>query len=164
MASGPAIIGFDGTAASERVVRAAAELLGARPVLVVVAVEESAAFSSVIVPATAAGLPLTELEIRNAELAVKEVVRRAERTAQEGLALASDLGLKAEGRTVVDDVPVATTLFRVAKELDAPVIVVGAHRRGALSELFLGSTAKDVLKRSRIPVLIVREIDYDQRS
>jgi hypothetical protein len=38
MASGPAIIGFDGTAASERAVRAAAELLGARPALVVVAV------------------------------------------------------------------------------------------------------------------------------
>jgi nucleotide-binding universal stress UspA family protein len=164
MASGPAIIGFDGTAASERAVRAAAELLGVRPALVVVAVEEGAAFSSVIAPAAAAGLPITELEIRNAELAEKEVVRRAERTAQEGLALALDLGLKAEGRTVVDDVPVATTLFRVAEELGAPVIVVGAHRRGALSELFLGSTAKDVLKRSRIPVLIVREIDDDQRS
>lgn len=164
MASGPVIIGFDGTAASERAVRAAAELLSARPALVVVVVEESAALSSVIAPAVAAGLPLTELEIRNAELAVKEVVRRAERTAQEGVALALELGLKAEGRTVVDDVPVATSLLRVAKELDAPVIVVGAHRRGALSELFLGSTAKEVLKRSQIPALIVREIDDDQRS
>jgi nucleotide-binding universal stress UspA family protein len=39
------------------------------------------------------------------------------------------------------------------------VVVVGAHRRGGLSRLFLGSTAKDVLKRARRPVLVVRDPD-----
>ena len=34
-----------------------------------------------------------------------------------------------------------------------------AHRRGALSRLLLGSTAKDVLERARRPVLVVRDPD-----
>jgi nucleotide-binding universal stress UspA family protein len=42
--------------------------------------------------------------------------------------------------------------------------VVGAHRRGALSELLVGSTTKDLLKRATIPVLVVREPDDDERA
>ena len=60
---------------------------------------------------------------------------------------------------MADDVPVAQTLLRVADEQDAPVLVVGAHRRGRLSELLVGSTTKDLLKRSLRPVLVVREED-----
>jgi nucleotide-binding universal stress UspA family protein len=50
----------------------------------------------------------------------------------------------------------------VADEWDAPVLVVGAHRRGNFSELLVGSTARDLLKRSRRPVLVVREEDPDR--
>jgi hypothetical protein len=39
MASGPAVIGFDGTAAAERAVREAGDLLAPRRALVVVAIE-----------------------------------------------------------------------------------------------------------------------------
>jgi nucleotide-binding universal stress UspA family protein len=157
MASGQAVIGFDRTRASEDAVRAAGELLAPGPVVVVVAVEEGEAFASVIAPLGAAGLPATELEIRNALRAEAEVVRQAVRTTQDGVALAMKVGLGAEGLTVADDVPPAETLLRVAEERDARVIVVGAHRRGVLSELLVGSTAKDLLKRSPRPVLVVRE-------
>ena len=157
MPSGQAVIGFDGTAASERAVRAAGELLAPRPVLVVVAVEEGEAFASLIAPLGAAGLPATELEIRNALRAEAEIVQQAVRTTQKGVALAEEVGLEAEGLTVADDVPSAETLLRVAEARDAPVIVVGPHRRGVLSELLVGSTAKDLLKRSPRPVLVVRE-------
>jgi nucleotide-binding universal stress UspA family protein len=161
MASGPAVIGFDGTAAAERAVREAGEVLGPRPALVVVVVEEGEAFGSVVAPVFTAGLPITELEIRNALQAEEMVVQEAVRLTQQGVALAQEAGLKAVGLTVADDVPIATTLLRVAEEQDAPVIVVGAHRRGALSELLLGSTTKDLLKRATIPVLVVRERDAD---
>ena len=66
MASGPAVIGFDGTAAAERAVREAGGLLAPRRALVVVAIEEGATFGAVLAPVLVAGLPATELEIRNA--------------------------------------------------------------------------------------------------
>ena len=44
MASGPAVIGFDGTAAAERAVWEAGNLLAPRRALVVVAIEEGATF------------------------------------------------------------------------------------------------------------------------
>src|SRR3954462_8788678 len=100
MPSRQAVIGFDGTAASERAVRAAGELLTPRPVLIVVAVEEGEAFASLIAPLGAAGLPATELEIRNALRAEAEIVQQAVRTTQKGVALAEEVGLEAEGLTV----------------------------------------------------------------
>jgi nucleotide-binding universal stress UspA family protein len=159
MASGPAVIGFDGTAEAERVVRRAGDLLALDRALVVVAIEEGAAFGAVLAPVFVAGLPATELEIRNALRAEEAVIEQAIDVAQKGAALAQEAGLEAESIVVADDVPVASTLLRVADEKDASVVVIGAHRRGALSRLFVGSTAKDVLKRAERPVLVVREPD-----
>jgi len=156
MASGSSVIGFDGTAAAERAVREAGGLLAPRRALVVVAIEEGATFGAVLAPVLVAGLPATELEIRNA---VRAVIEQATNLAQKGAALAREVGLEAESLVVSDDVSVASTLLRVADEQDASVVVVGAHRRGGLSRLFLGSTAKDVLKRARRPVLVVRDTD-----
>jgi nucleotide-binding universal stress UspA family protein len=164
MASGPAVIGFDGTPAAERALRQAGELLAPHPALVVVVVEEGEAFGTAVAPVFAAGLPVTEVEIRNALLAEEEMVQQAKRLAQKGVVLAQEAGLKAVGLAVADDLPIATTLLRVAEEQDAPVVVVGAHRRGALAELLVGSTTKDLLKRATIPVLVVREPNDDERT
>jgi nucleotide-binding universal stress UspA family protein len=157
MASGPVVIGFDGTPAAERAVREAGDLLAPRPAVVVVAIEAGRAFGAVLAGELGAGLPVTELEVRNALRAEDKIVQQARRMAQNGAALAQEAGLKAEGLAVADDVPVATTLLRVADEQDAPVIVVGAPRLAPLAELLLGSTAKDLLKRSGRPVLVVRD-------
>jgi nucleotide-binding universal stress UspA family protein len=159
MASGPAVFGFDGTAAAERAVREAGDLLAPRRGLVVVAIEEGATFGTALAPVLVAGLPVTELEIRNAVRAEEAVIEQAMNLAQKGAALAQEVGLEAESLVVSDDVSVASTLLRVADEHDASVIVVGAHRRGALSRLLLGSTAEDVLKRAQRPVLMVRDPD-----
>jgi len=35
--------------------------------------------------------------------------------------------------------------------------VVGAHAKGRLSEVIIGSTSRDVLRRATRPVLVVRE-------
>jgi nucleotide-binding universal stress UspA family protein len=159
MASGTAIVGFDGTATAERAVREAGGLLAPRRALVVVAIEAGATFGTVLAPVLAAGLPATELEIRNAAQAEDAVIEEAVDLARKGAALAQEVGLEAESLVVSDDVPVASTLLRVADERDASVVVVGAHRRGALSRLLLGSTAKDVLERARRPVLVVCDPD-----
>ena len=152
MSSGPAVIGFDGTAEAERVVLALRRAL-------VVAIEEGAAFGAVLAPVLVAGLPATELEIRNAVRAEEAVIEQATNLAQKGAALAREVGLEAESLVVSDDVSVASTLLRVADEQDASVVVVGAHRRGGLSRLLMGSTAKDVIERARRPVLVVRDTD-----
>ena len=159
MASGTAVVGFDGTTAAERAVREAGGLLAPRRALVVVAIESGATFGAVLAPVLVAGLPATELEIRNAVQAEDAVIEQAINLAQNGAALAQEVGLEAESLVVSDDVSVASTLLRVADEQDASVVVVGAHRRGALSQLLLGSTAKDVVKRARRPVLVVRDPD-----
>ena len=96
MASGLAVIGFDGTAAAERAVREAGGLLAPRRALVVVAIEEGATFGAVLTPVLVAGLPATELEIRNAVRAEEAVIEQAINLAQKGAALAQEVGLEAE--------------------------------------------------------------------
>lgn len=49
--------------------------------------------------------------------------------------------------------PIVPALLDAAA--DAELIVVGTHRRGAISGLILGSTVVDLLPQSRIPVCIV---------
>ncbi|WP_028583155.1 universal stress protein [Desulfogranum mediterraneum] len=45
-------------------------------------------------------------------------------------------------------------ILKVAKEIGADMIIMGAHEKGFM-HTFLGSVAKRVLRRSRIPVIIV---------
>lgn len=45
-------------------------------------------------------------------------------------------------------------ILKTAKEINADVIVMGAHEKG-VTHTFLGTVAKRVLRRSRIPVVIV---------
>jgi nucleotide-binding universal stress UspA family protein len=162
MASGPVIIGYDGGHSAERAMLEAAGLLTCRVALVVVVVKSDEAFDRAVAPVLVAGVPVHGLDIRNAMAAEEQIVQQARRLVQEGVARATELGFEADGLAVADDIPVAKTLLRVADEWDAPVLVVGAHRRGNFSELLVGSTARDLLKRSRRPVLMVREEDPDR--
>ncbi|MDP5292047.1 universal stress protein [Oceanimonas sp. CHS3-5] len=60
---------------------------------------------------------------------------------------------KITGCEVVEGYPEQTILKR-SKELDCDLIIMGAHEKGWLQTL-LGSVAKNVLRESRIPTLIV---------
>ncbi|OIN03804.1 universal stress protein [Oceanisphaera psychrotolerans] len=64
-----------------------------------------------------------------------------------------DMRTKIVGCEVVEGYPTQTILKR-AKELDCDLIVMGAHEKGWFHTL-LGSVAKNVLRESRIPTLIV---------
>jgi nucleotide-binding universal stress UspA family protein len=48
-------------------------------------------------------------------------------------------------------------ILRVASEIEAELIVMGAHTRGAVGRMLFGSTASQVVRRATCPVLIVRE-------
>jgi nucleotide-binding universal stress UspA family protein len=162
MASGPVIIGYDGSRSAERAMVEAGGLLTCRTALVVVVVRPGEAFDRAVAPVLVAGVPVHQLDIRNAIAAEEQIVQQAQRLVQDGVARAAELGFAADGLAVADDVPVAKTLLRVADERDAPVLVVGTHRRGRIGELLVGSTAKDLVKRSPRPVLAVREEDPER--
>ncbi|MHA6794408.1 universal stress protein [Pseudonocardia bannensis] len=157
MRSGPVLIGFDGTPAAERALREAGELLAPRHALVVVVMEIGRVFAATVGPLMTASIPVTETEIRTAMEYEKEALQAARRLAEKGAAMAQEAGFDAQGLVVADDASVPATLLRLAEERDAPVLVLGAHRHSALSELLMGSTARELLKRADRPVLVVRE-------
>ena len=43
-----------------------------------------------------------------------------------------------------------------AEKKGCDLLVMGSHGRGVLASLFLGSETQDVLKHSRVPVLVIR--------
>jgi nucleotide-binding universal stress UspA family protein len=48
-------------------------------------------------------------------------------------------------------------ILRVAAERHAGLITIGAHGRGAVERMFVGSTAQHVVRRAGCPVLTIRE-------
>jgi len=72
-------------------------------------------------------------------------------------ALAAKQGVKA--KTVMREVfggPAADTIVREARRAKADLIVLGTHGRRGVRRLVLGSDAEQVVRTSRVPVLLVR--------
>ncbi len=61
---------------------------------------------------------------------------------------------------VIEHYP-AESILKRSKELDVGLIIMGAHEKGIM-HTFLGSVAKSVLRRSRIPTLIVPLPEKDE--
>jgi nucleotide-binding universal stress UspA family protein len=155
VASGPILIGYDGSPASERAVREAGELLGRRPALVVFVWDAGVAFQMAELPAASIGVPAAPIDIRGALELEKEMSERAQRMAAHGALLAREAGFDAEGLAVADEITVSETLVRVARERDAAAIVVGAHGHSGLTERLLGTTSHGVIRKAERPVIVV---------
>jgi nucleotide-binding universal stress UspA family protein len=151
---GPVVIGYDGSAVSERALQEAAALLAPRPSLVVVVWEPGRAFEAALSPLA---MELPAVDLRTAFELDRAAYEAAERTAQQGAARARSMGLPAEALVVADETTVAETLVRLAGEQNAGALVIGAHTHGALSEVVLGSTSRDVLRHAPCAVVVVRE-------
>jgi nucleotide-binding universal stress UspA family protein len=156
MASGPILIGYDGSPASDHAVRETGALFAGREALVVVVWEASVAYQVTAVPVATLGLAPVPLDVRTAHKVEEAVYEGAQHLADQGVSLAREAGLDAEGLVVADEVSVTDTLVRVAAERDAPAIAVGARGRGAVGELLLGSTSQGVIRRAKCPVVVVR--------
>ncbi len=157
MRSGPTIIGYDGSPASEHAVHEAAALLAPRAALVVVVWEAGAAYEMMDLPTGTGGIPPVAVDIRTAAEVDRNLYERAQRLVQHGTDLARKAGFASEGIAVADDLTVADTLLRLARERDAQAIVVGARGHGRLGEMLLGSTSRELVHRAECPVLVVRE-------
>jgi nucleotide-binding universal stress UspA family protein len=154
--SGPVLIGYDGSPASRHAVHEAGALLAGRPALVVVVFEQAIAFELQELP-TVSGLPPAPIDVRTAMEIEDALSERSQRLAEQGAQLAREAGFEAEPLVVADDITIAETLVGLARERDAQAIVVGAHGRGRMSEILLGSTSRDVIRRAECPVVVVRE-------
>lgn len=83
----------------------------------------------------------------------------AESEAAEGLfesaqELADEYGVTLT--TAVETGPPARTVVEYAEENDVDQVVVGSHGRTGVSRLLLGSVAETIVRRSPVPVTIVR--------
>jgi nucleotide-binding universal stress UspA family protein len=147
------IIGYDGTDASENALRRAAALFHgqATRALVVVVWEPGVGFD--LMPPTLTPAPI---DIRAALEVDEQIYERARYLAEHGAELARKEGLDAEGLAVADDLTVAQTIARLATERAADAVAVGTHRHSSVSELLLGSTARDVIRTAPCPVVVVR--------
>ncbi len=166
MHTGPVLIAFDGSTASEEAVRDAGDLLGRRPALVVVVYKTGIGFELVELPTASIGLPPAPIDVRTAVEIDQSLAERAQQLAQHGAELARAAGFDADPLAVADDpdTPVDETLVALARERDAQAIVVGAHGHGKLGEVLLGSVSRGVIRRADRPVVVVRQATGRQGS
>lgn len=97
---------------------------------------------------------LESFESQHEHQAHAEIKRELEEFAREELAdypedFANIAGIEVlHGHTV-------SQILRQAEQLDADIIVMGTHGKGALEHSFLGSVAEKILRRSKIPVFVI---------
>jgi nucleotide-binding universal stress UspA family protein len=152
------VIGYDGSEAADRAVREAGGLLAGRPALVVVVWKAGLGWELVELPTTSIGLPPAQIDVRTAVEIDQTMAARAQKLAEQGARMAREAGFEADGLAVAEDVdtPIAETIVSVARDREAAAIVVGAHGHGRLSEVILGGTSRDVIRRADRPVVVVR--------
>ena len=153
------IIGYDGSPAAHHAIVEAGKLLRGHDALVVVAWTEGAGFEYAEIPATSFDAPPATIDVRTAMEVDHAMSERAQRLAQEGARIAREAGfLEPQGLAAAEDVgtSVAEMLVAIAQERHADAIVVGAHGHGRLGEVFLGSTSRDVIRHSPLPVVVTR--------
>jgi nucleotide-binding universal stress UspA family protein len=96
-------------------------------------------------------------------LAFDDALRgHAERVANDGVQLATSLGLDAKPLAMADVRDIARTIVDVAREHKAATIVVGSRGLSGLRERLEGSTSKGVVKHAPCPVLVVYDADEEE--
>lgn len=145
--AGPVVLCYDGTDLAGFAIARAGEQLATPRNAVVVCVWQ---------PADVCFQPVDGQHFDAADaVAVRQA---AERTAEHGAELARQAGFTARA-LAVESAPVWEGIVRTADELNASIVVLGAHRHGALAGKLLGHVSPAVLSHVRAAVLVVHESD-----
>jgi nucleotide-binding universal stress UspA family protein len=142
------VIGYDGSADSQRAIDFAASMLHVQTAVVVHVWHGALAIET----ANPLGAPAPPTHEEEAELE-----QIAMRTAEEGAARARQAGLSAEAdlRRGAGAEHIATTLLDVAEQRDADLVVVGRRGMSRIKAIVLGSVSEAVVRAGRRPVMIV---------
>ena len=144
------LFAYDGSDFAKAGVRVAGEQLGGgRRALVLTAFEP---FTSIPFFG-AGGVPIESETTQQLLSAAQEA---AEKTAEEGCALAREAGFEAEP-IVADGDPIWNQIVEVAEEHDVDLIVIGSRGLSGLKHVALGSVAAAVAQHSKRSVLVVHD-------
>ncbi len=141
------LVATDGSDLSIDAAHRAFELLGALSDVTVLAVltevpgDDAGGFES------SAQSPLEERQQWENETTAAQEVIRATVAAVQGATVATRVEVGDAGPMIV----------WVAEQIDADVVVVGSHGRGALKRMVSGSVSEHVVHHSPCPVLVVRK-------
>jgi nucleotide-binding universal stress UspA family protein len=142
---------FDGSDDAVAAIAKAGEMLAPRRA-VVLTVSEPAASWAPYDPATILSAPLSRLA--SSALDLDEIGRDLSRErVNQGTELATEAGFQAEGRS--EEGKPWRVICRVADEIGAEPIVIGARGLGRVESALLGSVSSAVVHHARRPVLIV---------
>lgn len=149
----PLVVGYDGSDSAAHAVRTAGRLLNATCALIVTVWEPALA----TLPITGEGVIGIDMPLdpHSADLLDQASTERSAAVAAQGVAIASEVGLRADAVTMPDELNVAETLAQLAADRGAAAIVVGSHGHGALHTRVLGSTSTKLLAHAGCPVVVV---------
>jgi nucleotide-binding universal stress UspA family protein len=150
-ATRPALICFDGSDDAASAIATAGQMLAPRAAVVLTVWEPIASWVPAD-PATALSAPLSTLAAKELDLdgIGRDIAREL---MQRGVALATEAGFQAEGRS--EKGKPWRVICHVAAELDAEPIVLGAGGLGRVASMLLGSVSTAVVFHSERPVLVV---------
>lgn len=105
--------------------------------------------------------PVRPLATQASETAIRTVMDQGRRLQDEAQAYLGEVAdrLAASGLRVTTETRVgdpATEILAAARDFHADVIALASRGRGAMARLLFGSVAQDILRRSPIPVFVLR--------
>jgi nucleotide-binding universal stress UspA family protein len=157
MARPTILIAFDGSELAAEAVRQAAVLFPSSPAVVVTVGEPGLGAVATIAPGLEVAGPLARgfdpAMVSDVDHAVED---RAVVVAGEGARLGRSLGLEAEAHAIEDALNIGATIADVAAQRSVGAVVIGSHGLSGLRSRLLGSTSRDILGRTRVPVVVVR--------
>jgi nucleotide-binding universal stress UspA family protein len=150
-ASGPVLIGYDGSEHADAAVEAANRLLAVREAILQTVWVSCRAVAG----AGVAGAP-ADVVAKGAEEIDRGLREDAERTAARGARLAAEGGLDVRGEAVEANGNVWRTLLDSAEAGRAAAVVVGSHGRSPFGAMLTGSVSRALVHYAPVPVLVVR--------
>ena len=150
---------FDGSDDASAAIAKAGELLAPRAATVLTVWEPVASWAPYD-PATILSAPLSRLAAN--EMDFDEIVRDlARERMHHGIGLAAAAGFRAEGR--LEKGKAWRMICRVADQLGAEPIVLGARGLGRVQSALLGSVSSAVVLHAKRPLLVVPRHEDDRR-
>jgi len=117
-----------------------------------------------VVPATPAAIPATpegtmsaavvQTAVQAARVEDRRNTVKARRYLQRKAREAAARGVKCSYKNVMGQP--APSIMRLCRAEDADLIVMSSHGKGGLKRAFMGSVSDEVVRQSRVPVLVIR--------